>query len=128
MGDSQWQGGLRRKENGRLMEGDCPWKMDYKDYLELAPERPSECGKDTGKMRGRLGERRARTWGLNPTGAEIAYLQVCRQRRLPKRNPWEKEEGKWRKGQKYPHSCPLLGHGPNSFTQPVPLDQFHQNF
>ena len=25
----------------------------------------------------------------------MSYLQVCRQKRLPKRNPWEKEEGKW---------------------------------
>ena len=69
-------------------------------------------------------ERRTRPRGLNPTGEEIAYLPVCRQRRLPKRNPWEEEEGKWREGQKYPHSWPLLGPRPNSTPQPVPWTKF----
>lgn len=38
------------------MEGSHPRQMNYEDYLELAPERPSECGKDTANMRGRLRE------------------------------------------------------------------------
>lgn len=32
--------------------------------------------------------------GFSTLKSRDAYLQVCRQRRLPKRNPEEKEEGK----------------------------------
>lgn len=55
---------------------------------------PLSVGRTLEKMRGRTSERRTSTAGLNLTGAQKAYLRVCRQRRLPKRNPWEKEEGK----------------------------------
>lgn len=61
--------------------------------------------------------------GVDPTGqSAVAHLQVCRQRRLRERIPWEKEEGKWEKGQKDPHPCLLLA--PSQFRQTAPWTSF----
>lgn len=75
--------------------------------LELSPERPSECGKDTGEGEQRLSER-SQSWGTEPHRAEMAYLQVCRQRKLPKRTRGRKKR-EMGEGQKYPNSCSLFG-------------------